>query len=261
MVKPFKIKIFADGADLDTMVRLARDPLISGFTTNPSLLRAAKVKSYADFAKEVVAAIPDLPVSFEVFSDDMNAMIEQATVISKWGRNVYVKIPVCNSKGVSTGRVIKTCVMAGIKVNVTAVFTMTQVRALSLLLESEVPSIVSIFAGRIADTGIDPMPTMAQAKRELHGTKAQLLWASPRELLNIFQAEAALCDIITLPLALLNKLPLLGKDLLLYSQQTSQEFYLDAQAMGGHIMRTLTVDEDEGGRLGVPHHSSGGVTA
>jgi len=226
-----KVKIFADGADLDGMVKLSRNPLIKGFTTNPSLMRKAGVDDYEAFARNVLAAIPDRPVSFEVFADDFASMAEQARTIAAWGRNVNVKIPVTNTKGLPSTELIRALSLEGITLNVTAIFTLDQVRVVADALNAATPAIVSVFAGRIADTGIDPVPHMLACKQILRSRpKAELLWASTRELLNIFHAEESGCDIVTVPNEFLAKLDLVGKDLAEYSRETVQGFYRDAAA-------------------------------
>jgi transaldolase len=228
-----KIKIFADGADLKGMLEMYRRPDIKGFTTNPTLMRKAGISDYRAFAKEVVAAIPDRPISFEVFSDDFAEMETQAREIARWGQNVNVKIPVTNTRGEPSYALVKRLSAEGIKLNVTAIFTLEQVREVVAALAPEVPAYVSVFAGRIADTGVDPMPHMAAAKALCAmKPKAELIWASPRELLNIFQADEVGCHIITVTADVLKKLPLVGKDLEQYSQETVQMFRDDAVKAG-----------------------------
>src|SRR5688572_4097136 len=209
-----KIKIFADGADLQSMKALYANPVVQGFTTNPTLMKAAGVTDYADFARKVLAAIPDRPVSFEVFADELNEMEQQALEIASWGRNVNIKIPVTNTKGVFTGPVLERLAKRGVVLNVTAVFTLDQVRRITDALSPDVPAIVSIFAGRIADSGIDPVPLMAEAVRIVKKSrpKAEVLWASPRELLNVIQADEVGCGIITATGDIIKKLSLIGKD-------------------------------------------------
>jgi transaldolase len=226
-----KVKIFADGADYDGIVKMSRNPLIKGFTTNPSLMRKAGVNDYEAFARKVLSAITDRPVSFEVFADDFASMAEQARTIAAWGRNVNVKIPVTNTKGQPATELIRALSAEGVTLNVTAIFTLDQVRAVADALDQATPAIVSVFAGRIADTGIDPVPHMLACKQILRSRpKAQLLWASTRELLNIFHAEESGCDIVTVPNEFLAKLDLVGKDLAEYSRETVQAFYRDAAA-------------------------------
>ncbi len=239
-VGDLKIKIFADGADLDGMVKMSRHPLVKGFTTNPTLMRKAGVTDYASFAKDVLRVIPARPVSFEVFADDIPAMIAQGREIAKWGKNVNVKIPVSDTRGRFAGEVIRTLSGAGITLNVTAIMTIDQVCAVAEALAPATPAIVSVFAGRIADTGIDPMPHMRRCKAALADRpKAELLWASPRELLNIFQADEVDCDIITATNDVIAKLDLVGKDLLDYSRETVQMFHRDATAAAYEIKTAL----------------------
>jgi len=235
--RTLKIKLFADGANLSDMLALYANPRISGFTTNPTLMRKAGITDYENFAREVINAIPDRPLSFEVFADDLDGMLAQGRAIASWGPNVNVKIPVTNTKGEFTGPVIKTLAEEGIVLNVTAIMTLEQVVQVADALAPQTPSIVSVFAGRIADTGIDPVPHMIACREALHAVnaKAELLWASPRELLNIYHAEAAGCDIITATPDLLNKLLLDGKDLTEYSLETVQMFHRDATASGYQI--------------------------
>jgi transaldolase len=230
-IADLKIKIFADGADLDGIAALAGNPLIAGFTTNPSLMRKAGVRDYETFAREVLCIASGRPVSFEVFADDFAGMIEQARTIASWGSNAVVKIPVTNTKGEFTGEVLRALSADGISLNVTAVFTHVQVQAIADVLEPEAQAIISVFAGRIADTGIDPVSFMEMARWSLRcRTKVQLLWASTRELFNIFQAERCGCDIITVTPDILAKLNLVGKDLAEYSRETVQEFHRNATA-------------------------------
>ncbi len=225
------VKIFADGADFDGIMKMYANPLIKGFTTNPTLMRKAGVTDYEAFARKLLAAVPDRPVSLEVFADDFEAMEKQALAIASWGRNVNVKIPVTNSKREFAGPLIRKLSAAGVSLNVTAVFTLDQVRRVTECLADGTPAIVSVFAGRIADTGIDPVPLMADAVRVLKAKpKAELIWASPRELLNIFQADAIGCHIITVTNDIIGKLNLVGKDQDEYSLETVQMFYRDATA-------------------------------
>jgi transaldolase len=234
-----KVRIFADGADYDGIVRMARNPVVKGFTTNPSLMRKAGVADYEAFARKVLAAVPDRPVSFEVFADDFASMAEQARTIATWGPNVNVKIPVTNTKGQSASELMRALSSEGVVLNVTAIFTLDQVRAVADALDPAAPAIVSVFAGRIADTGIDPIPHMLACKQILGSRpKAQLLWASTRELLNIFHAEECGCDIITVPNEFLTKLDLIGKDLVEYSRETVQIFHRDATAAAFEIKTT-----------------------
>jgi transaldolase len=235
-VSAMKIKIFADGADLQDILRLHKNPLIEGFTTNPTLMRKAGVSDYVAFARELLSHIRDRPVSFEVFSDDMPGMIAQGREIASWGRNVNVKIPVTNTTGEFTGEVIQALSSSGVIVNVTAITTVEQVRSVAGALAAETPAIISVFAGRIADTGRDPVPLMQDCLSLLADyPRAELLWASPRELLNIVQADEIGCHIITVTNDLLNKLTLVGKDLAEYSLETVQMFRRDAVAAGYSI--------------------------
>jgi transaldolase len=228
-----RTKIFGDGAELDGMLALYRQPYIKGFTTNPTLMRKAGIADYRAFAKQVVAAIPDRPISFEVFSDDFADMERQALEIATWGAQVYVKIPVTNTRRAPAYDLIHRLSHRGVRVNVTAIMTLDQVRAVVAALTGGAPSNVSVFAGRIADTGRDPVPLMAEAVAILKAEpKAELIWASPRELLNIFQADAIGCHIITVTHDILKKLALVGKDLDDYSLETVKMFYDDAKAAG-----------------------------
>ena len=239
-INQLAIKIFADGADFDTIVKLKANPLIKGFTTNPTLARNAGVKDYEEFGRSVLAAVPDRPVSLEVFADDFPGMVRQGRVIATWGENVNVKIPVTNTKKDFSGDVIRALSAEGVVVNVTAIMTLDQVRRVAESLSPGTPAIVSVFAGRIADTGIDPMPLMAEAKNILTmRPEAELLWASPRELLNVFQADQIGCHIITATKDVLAKLSLVGKDLEAYSLETVEMFRRDAVAAGFEIEETV----------------------
>lgn len=230
-INNLKVKIYADGADLNHILSLANNPLIKGFTTNPSLMRAAGITDYAKFAKELLAKVTTHPISFEVFADELPAMEAQAREIASWGPNVYVKIPVTNTKAVSTAGLISRLSNDGIALNVTAILTLDQVQIVAEALAANTPAVVSVFAGRIADTGVDPIPLMLASKHALkHKPQAELLWASTRELLNIFHAEQSNSDIITVPHNLLQKLDLIGKNLDNYSLETVQMFYKDATA-------------------------------
>ncbi len=227
------IKIFADGADLKTIAQLSGNPLIRGFTTNPTLMRKAGVPDYRAFAKEVLAIVPDRPVSFEVFSDDFLEMERQAFEIASWGGNVNVKIPVTNSKGEFSGPLIRRLSGNGVQVNVTALMTANQVEKVAMCLSDTTKSFVSVFAGRIADTGRDPMPIMSKAVELLWlRSQTELIWASPRELLNIFQADSIGCHIITATNDVLAKLTRVGKGLEKYSLETVQMFWQDALKLG-----------------------------
>ncbi len=231
-----KIKLFCDGADFDSIMALYADPCVQGFTTNPTLMRKAGVVNYEAFARKVLSAIRDRPVSFEVFADDIEGMEAQALRIAGWGKNVNVKIPVTNQTGEFMGGLIRRLSRSGLVVNVTAILTLDQVYRVADALDPDTPAIVSIFAGRIADTGVDPVPLMRSAVEILESRpKAELLWASPRELLNIFQADDAGCHIITVPPDILKKLSLVGKDLADYSLETVSMFHRDARAAAYHI--------------------------
>jgi transaldolase len=243
-IADLNVKIFADGADFDGMIKMAHNPLIQGFTTNPTLMRKAGVNDYETFARRVLAAITDRPVSFEVFADDFPSMAEQARAIATWGPNVNVKIPVSTTKGQSSNELIRALSSEGVTLNITAIFTLDQVRGVASALDPSTPAIVSVFAGRIADTGVDPIPHMRACKEILVSRpKAELLWASTRELLNIFHAEEAGCDIVTVPNEFLAKLDLVDKDLSEYSRETVQLFYKDATAAAYQITTTRIAAE------------------
>ncbi len=239
MMKPvseLNVKIFADGADLKGISNLSRNPLIKGFTTNPTLMRKAGIQDYRAFALEVLGIIGERPVSFEVFSDEFAEMERQAREIASWGRNIYVKIPVTNTRREFAGDLIRQLAGAGVQLNITALLTNDQVKDVLRCLSPETRSYVSVFAGRIADTGRDPVPLMAEAVRLLGANpKAELIWASPRELLNIFHADAIGCHIITVTHDVLSKLPLVGKDLAEYSLDTVKMFHQDASSAGFQI--------------------------
>ena len=235
-VESLKVRIFADGANLESMKLLSANPLVKGFTTNPTLMKGAGVSDYAGFARDVLVAIPDKPVSFEVFADEFDEMEEQALEIASWGKNVNVKIPVTNTKGIFAGPLLTRLANRGVQLNVTAVFTLDQVRAITQALNPNVPAIVSVFAGRIADSGIDPVPLMAEAVRILKvRPKAELLWASPREVLNVLQADQVGCGIITATGDIIKKLSLFGKNQDEYSLETVKMFYNDARMAGFNI--------------------------
>lgn len=236
MVANLKVKIFADGADLAGMKEMYANPMIKGFTTNPTLMRKAGVQDYKVFARQVLEAIPDRPISFEVFADEFDAMEHQALEIASWGKNVNVKIPVTNTKSQFAGPLVERLSKAGVALNVTAVMSLDQVRRITECLSPGTPAIISVFAGRIADTGRDPVPLMAEAVRIMRARpKAELIWASPRELLNIFHADSIGCHIITATNDILKKLSLVGKDLEHYSLETVEMFYKDAQAAGYRV--------------------------
>lgn len=231
-----KVKLFADGADLAGIKEMYANPMIKGFTTNPTLMRKAGIQDYKAFAHQVLEAIPDRPISFEVFADEFDEMERQALEIASWGKNVSVKIPVTNTRKEFAGPLIERLSKAGVALNVTALTTLDQVRDVTARLASDVPAIISVFAGRIADTGRDPVPLMAEAVKIMRDKpKSELIWASPRELLNIFQADSVGCHIITATNDILKKLSLVGKDLDQYSLETVQMFYKDAQAAGYKI--------------------------
>ncbi len=231
-----KVKLFADGADLVGMKEMYANPMIKGFTTNPTLMRKAGVQDYKTFAHQVLEAIPDRPISFEVFADEFDAMEHQAIEIASWGKNVNVKIPVTNTRKEFAGPLIERLSKAGVALNVTAVMSLNQVQRITECLALDTPAIISVFAGRIADTGRDPMPLMAEAVKIMRDKpKAELIWASPRELLNIFHADSIGCHIITATNDILKKLSLVGKDLEHYSLDTVEMFYQDAQAAGYNI--------------------------
>jgi transaldolase len=235
-VSDLKIKIFADGASLDGMLEMYPLPYIKGFTTNPTLMRKAGIQDYKEFALKVIKAIPDRPLSFEVFADDFEAMEKQANEIATWGPNVNVKIPIMNTKRQSAAPLIGRLSKRGIVCNVTAMFTLKQVQEICDVLDPATPTILSIFAGRVADTGMDPIPLMQEAiKIAKAKPRAEILWASPRELLNIVQASDIGCHIITVTNDVLKKLSGLGKDLTDFSQETVEMFYKDAQAAGYSI--------------------------
>ena len=232
-VDQLSVKIFADGADLPGMLDLYRQPYIKGFTTNPTLMRKAGIADYRGFAREVLAAIPDRPISFEVFSDEFCEMERQAREIASWGGNVYVKIPVTNTRGESAGALVKRLSHDGVKLNVTALLPLEQVREIVSSVAGGAPACISVFAGRMADTGVDPVPMMAEAVKILRqAPNAELIWASPRELLNIFQADAIGCHIITVTHDILKKLSLVGRDLGEYSLDTVKMFHTDAAQAG-----------------------------
>ncbi len=226
-----KIKIFGDGADKDTILKLNQDPLIAGFTTNPTLMRKAGVTDYETFAREVLALVKEKPISFEVFSDHFDEMEKQAIEIASWGNNVNVKVTITNTKGESSLPLIKRLSALGIKLNITAMTTFEQVESVAEALTSGAGGIVSVFAGRIADSGRDPMPIMSKCVELLKDhNNVEVLWASPRELYNIVQADQIGCDIVTVTNDILKKLPLLGGDLDKVSLDTVKMFFDDAQA-------------------------------
>lgn len=228
-----KVKIFADGADKSAMLDMAAKPFIKGLTTNPTLMAKAGISDYEAFARDILAHITDKPLSLEVFSDEIDEMERQALKITSWGPNVYVKIPVTNTRGESTCALVQRLADQGVKVNVTALMTLAQVRDVVAHLHDDVPACVSVFAGRIADTGIDPLPLMhAAVAMASIKPQAEVIWASPRELLNIFQADAIGCQIITVTNDILKKLATVGYDLDSYSLDTVKMFYNDATQAG-----------------------------
>ncbi|MEE3232944.1 MAG: transaldolase [Candidatus Latescibacterota bacterium] len=237
-IKPtdLKVKIFADGADRDGMLASYANPFVSGFTTNPSLMKKAGVQDYVAFAHDIVKVIPDRDISFEVFADDLDEMERQARIISNWGDRIYAKIPVTNSKGQSTCQLVHRLSNDGIKVNVTAIFVLEQVRQVAEALIGGAPSCVSVFAGRIADSGVDYMPIMRQSVELLSSnSNAELIWASPREVYNVVQADQIGCHIITCTNEIIQKLSCLGKNLIDYSLETVDDFYNDARSAGYQV--------------------------
>jgi transaldolase len=235
-LKDLKIRLFADGADLGVIERLAADPMIRGFTTDPTLMRQAGVRDYRSFAHDVLTLVHDRPVSFEVFSDDFAEMGRQAREIASWGDNVFVKVPVTDTLGRSSGPLVRVLVRSGVKVNVTALMTDEQVALVADCLADDVSAFVSVFAGRIADTGRDPVPVVGRALERLRPfPSAQLIWASPRELLNVFQADAVGCHVITATPDVLAKLSLVGKELDAFSLDTVRMFRRDAVSSGYRI--------------------------
>lgn len=236
-VPGLRIKLFQDGANIDEMRRGYAEGVPSGFTTNPTLMRKAGITDYESFARDAIAAIPDLPISFEVFTDDFSTMAKEAHAIAGWGGDTYVKIPITTTTGESTAPLIRHLSGEGLSLNVTAILTLQQVEEVATALAPDVRAIVSVFAGRIADTGVDPIPLMRRSKELLAGRpKAELLWASPRELLNVFHAEESGTDIITATPDVLKKLSLVGKDLAAYSLETVKMFHDDARAAGYRIV-------------------------
>lgn len=229
-----RVKVFADGADLDGMLSAAKNPLIKGLTTNPTLMRKAGITDYVAFAKQVLSQITDKPISFEVFADELPEMRRQALEIASWGENVYVKVPVMNTESQPTYALVRELSSMGVKLNVTAVFDLEQVHEVTQALKGGAPAIVSVFAGRIADSGRDPIPYMqaSLAICRAAGAGIELLWASPRELLNLVQADQMGCDIITVTNDIIAKLPSLGTDLRKFSLDTVQMFHRDATNAG-----------------------------
>jgi len=235
-LQDMKVNLFADGADLQTMIEMAKKPFIKGLTTNPTLMRKAGINDYKLFAKEVITSIQNKPISFEVFSDEADEMISQGLEIASWGKNVNVKIPITNSAGQSTKSVIKELSAEGVAINVTALLTLDQVKTVVDSVDESSNVFISVFAGRIADTGRDPIPLMKEALEIMNEKpKAKLIWASPRELLNVIQANDIGCHIITATSDILKKLELIGKDLSEYSLDTVRMFHDDALASGYKI--------------------------
>ena len=234
MAGDLRVKVFADGADLEGIRSLYGNPLIQGFTTNPTLMRKAGITDYAGFARELLEVVPDRPISFEVFSDEFADMERQARLISAWGDNVYVKIPATNCQGVRSDGLLRGLCGAGVKVNVTGITTPAQVEWVAECVGGGPPCYISLFAGRVADTGLDPVPGMQAALEIIDrlAPNAELIWASPREILNVVQADRIGCHIITVTHDLLKKLPLLGKDLDQFSLETVRMFHNDAQTAG-----------------------------
>ena len=232
-IDDLKVKLFADGADRDGMLEMYQKPYIQGFTTNPTLMKKVGISDYEAFAHDILQAIPDRPISFEVFADDFDEMERQALKIRTWGENVYVKIPVSNPRQQMSYDLIGKLADAGVHLNITAILTLEQVNAVADAVKNGPASVVSVFAGRIADTGLDPVPLMSKALEILEvAPQAELLWASPREVLNIYQADAIGCHIITATNDIIRKLSLSGKDLAQYSLETVQMFYDDASRAG-----------------------------
>jgi transaldolase len=233
VIDDLAVKIFADGADLDAILALAADKRIRGFTTNPTLMWKAGLTDYEEFAKRLLERITEHPISFEVFADDAEEMRRQAEMISRWGGNVYVKIPVSTTSGESMAPLVRELSESGVQVNVTAVFTTAQVELITAAVSNGAPSYISVFAGRIADAGIDPVPIMARAVDIMaDAPRSELIWASPREVLNVVQADQVGCHIITVTHDLIKKLDCLGKDLDQFSLETVQMFRNDAVAAG-----------------------------
>jgi transaldolase len=232
-MKPLKVKLFADGAEKSGMLEMYKNPIISGFTTNPTLMRKVGITNYKAFALDILSHIKDRPISFEVFSDEFPVMERQALDISSWGGNVNVKIPITNTKAQSCVTLVEALSKAGVKLNVTAIMTVEQVKNILPSLSKGPGGYVSIFAGRIADAGVDPMPIMSEVVKMLKDyPHIELIWASPRELFNIVQADSIGCHIITATNDILKKLPTLGKDLSEFSLDTVKMFYNDATAAG-----------------------------
>ena len=230
------LKLFADGADKSGILEMYQNPNIDGFTTNPTLMRKAGITDYVAFAKDILMEIPDKPISFEVFADEFDDMERQAIQIADWGRNVYVKIPVMNTKRQTSYELVRKLTQAGVQLNITAMMTLEQVRDVAEAVQGGASCFVSVFAGRIADTGVDPVPVMQEALELLNAApNAELLWASPREVLNVYQADSIGCHIITATNDILKKLSLKEKNLNDFSQETVQMFYNDAKMAGYNV--------------------------
>ena len=237
LLQGLKIDIYADGANLPDMLEVKKQGYVSGFTTNPTLMKKAGITDYMKFASDALKVVNNLPISFEVFTDDLDEMVEQAKILSSLGDNVFVKIPVMNTKGEMTYSVIKILDQMKIKLNVTAVFTVEQVKEILKSMSGDVPHIISVFAGRIADTGMDPLIIMKGSLNKIknHSKQIKLLWASPREIFNLYQASDMGCDIITVTPSLLTKLKLRNKDLHEFSRETVLMFYNDSLESGFKI--------------------------
>ena len=235
-VQDLKVQIFADGADKAGMLEMYAKPYIKGLTTNPTLMKKVGITDYRAFCKDILTSIKDKPLSFEVFSDDFAEMERQSLEIASWGENVYVKVPITNTRKEVIYALIRKLVMKKVKLNVTALMTLDQVKGTVDALDPTVPSYISVFAGRIADTGRDPLPLMVDSLKAMEkNPKAELIWASPRELLNIFQADEIGCHVITVTNDILKKLSLLNYDLSEYSLDTVKMFYQDGKAAGFSI--------------------------
>lgn len=232
-VDQLKVQIFADGAEKAAMLEMYRKPFVKGFTTNPTLMRKVGITDYEAFAKDIISVIPDRSISFEVFADDVAEMERQARRIAPWGKHVAVKIPITNTKGESTVPLVRKLSQDGIALNVTALFTLKQVQDVVDAVKGGAPCFISVFAGRVADTGVDPVPLMAEALKIMKAApNTALIWASPRELLNIFQADDIGCHVITVTNDIIKKLSLVGKDMDEYSLETVKMFYDDGKAAG-----------------------------
>lgn len=233
MIDQLSTKIFADGADLEDILRIAEDPRIQGFTTNPTLMWKAGLTDYAEFAQRLLSHIQDKPISFEVFADEPEEMERQARLLASWGENVYVKIPVTTTDGTMMTPLVRELSSSGVQVNVTALFTTEQVAAITDAVKDGAPSFISVFAGRIADAGVDPMPIMVESVDIMkQAPQSELIWASPREVFNLVQADEAGCHVITMTHDLIAKIPGLGKDLVQFSLETVRMFHRDAETAG-----------------------------